>query len=359
MRVGLVIYGSLDTVSGGYLYDRQLVSYLESTGDQVELVSIPVHNYSRSLLDNFSASLYRRLAGLQVDVLLQDELNHPSLWYMNRRILGSVEYPVFSIVHHLRSSESNPEWRRMVISAIERSYLESVDGFIFNSENTRLATQSMVRSLESGVVAYPAGNRLNPDITRERIKIRAVQEGSIKILFLGNVIPRKGLHVLMAALNKINLQNWHLSVVGSLEFDRMYAQRILQLVEDYNFQEHVVFHGVLDDMQLGEIMLNNHILAVPSYHEGFGIAYLEGMGFGLPAIGTTSGGASEIITHGEDGYLIPHEDVSLLAECISGLIQDRELLIDMSLQARTRYLRHPTWENSMERVRTFLVENIS
>jgi hypothetical protein len=37
MRAGLIIYGGLDTVSGGYLYDRQLVEYLRSCGDTVEI----------------------------------------------------------------------------------------------------------------------------------------------------------------------------------------------------------------------------------------------------------------------------------------------------------------------------------
>jgi glycosyltransferase involved in cell wall biosynthesis len=272
--------------------------------------------------------------------------------------MDSVDYPVISIVHHLRSSESHTGWQRRVYSAIERSYLKSVNGFIFNSENTRLATLSLVGKVSKGVVAHPAGDRLDPIITRERIKDRAEREGSKKILFLGNVIPRKGLHVLLAALNNIEAENWRLSVVGSLESDRKYAQSIIQLVKDYNFERHVIFHGILDDKQLEEIMLEHHILAVPSYHEGFGIAYLEGMGYGLPAIGTSSGGASEIITHEVDGYLVPRENVSLLAECISGLMQDRELLIDMSLQARARYLEHPSWEESMARVRNFLVENI-
>ena len=44
-------------------------------------------------------------------------------------------------------------------------------------------------------------------------------------------------------------------------------------------------------------------MVVPSSYEGYGIVYREGMAFGLPAIGTTSGGASEIITDGENGYL--------------------------------------------------------
>jgi hypothetical protein len=41
MRVGLVIYGSLDTLTGGYLYDRALVNYLKALGDEVEVISLP------------------------------------------------------------------------------------------------------------------------------------------------------------------------------------------------------------------------------------------------------------------------------------------------------------------------------
>ena len=41
MHIGLVIYGSLDTISGGYIYDRKLVEYLRSKGDVVEVISLP------------------------------------------------------------------------------------------------------------------------------------------------------------------------------------------------------------------------------------------------------------------------------------------------------------------------------
>ena len=39
VRVGMLIYGDLDTLSGGYLYDRKLVQYLRSQGDEVEVIS--------------------------------------------------------------------------------------------------------------------------------------------------------------------------------------------------------------------------------------------------------------------------------------------------------------------------------
>ncbi|MBK5109086.1 MAG: glycosyltransferase family 4 protein [Anaerolineales bacterium] len=359
MRIGLLIYDALDTVSGGYLYDRQLVSYLASQGDQVEVVSIPMRNYSQHLLDNLSRPLYNRLVDLPVDILLQDELNHPSLFYLNRRMKDSINYTIISIVHHLRSSESHPGWQKSVYSAVEKNYLESVDGFIFNSQNTRQAVQDLTGSGKNWVVAYPAGDQLKPDITPGMIEARAHQAGPLKILFLGNVIPRKGLHILLEALGKITDKDWKLSVVGSMEFDSVYTRGIMQIVSDYEIGEKVRFYGPLGDEQLIETMRNNQVLAVPSFHEGFGIAYLEGMGFGLPAIGTTSGGAAEIIADNVDGYLVPRGDAALLAECITRFIDNRQLLATMSRQARGRYLQHPTWDVNMQLVRGFLEENIN
>ena len=130
MRVGLVIYGSLETISGGFLYDRKLVEHLRSQGDEVTLVSLPWRNYLRHLGDNLSPGLENKLRQLAVDVLIEDELNHPSLVWVNRRMQGLKRYPVISIVHHLRSSEAFPAWQRRAYAWVEQCYLASQDGFI-------------------------------------------------------------------------------------------------------------------------------------------------------------------------------------------------------------------------------------
>ncbi|RJR47229.1 MAG: glycosyltransferase family 1 protein, partial [Deltaproteobacteria bacterium] len=57
MKIGLIIYGSLDLVTGGFLYDRLLVDYLRSRGEEVEVISLPWPSYRRGLLDNFSRTL--------------------------------------------------------------------------------------------------------------------------------------------------------------------------------------------------------------------------------------------------------------------------------------------------------------
>jgi glycosyltransferase involved in cell wall biosynthesis len=358
MYVGLLIYGSLEIISGGYLYDRKLVEHLRRQGDRIEIVSLPWRGYLRHLGDNLSSTLLRRLKSLPLDVLLQDELNHPSLFWLNRRLRSQVGYPILSIVHHLRSREARPAWQNWVYRWIESRYLQTLDGFIFNSQTTQQAVAGHLTHTRhifpASLVAYPAGDRLKPQIDPQTIARRSLQDGPLQILFLGNLIPRKGLHTLLAALEQCPAPLWRLSVVGSPTFDAAYARRMGQRVEHAGLSHQVFFHGALDDDALARLMCSSHLLALPSSYEGFGIVYLEGMGFGLPAIATTRGAAGEIVTHQQDGFLVPPDDPQALAAYLRRLAEDRQLLKEMSLAARLRYLAHPTWDDSMSAIRQFL-----
>ena len=354
MRVGLLIYGSLETVSGGYLYDRMLVQHLHRQGDEVELILLPWRNYSRHLADNLSMDLYRRLCRANLDVLLQDELNHPSLFWLNHRLRGQIGYPIIAIVHHLRCSEARPAWQNWFYRQVERRYLTSVDSFIFNSQTTRTAVENLAGRGRSFVVAYPAGDRLCPTLTDVQITDRAHQSGPLRLVFVGNLIPRKGLHLLLDALVQLPRSAWQLEVIGNLNIDPAYTRFIRRRLAVLDLAEQVILSGSLTDVALSDRLAHSHALIVPSSYEGFGIVYLEGMGFGLPAIATTAGAAAEIITHGQDGFLVPPNDPTPLAQTIDLLSHDRACLAQMSLAARRRFKAHPTWEQSMERIRQFL-----
>lgn len=355
MYIGLVIYDSLYKQSGGYLYDRMLVENLRAAGDQVELISIPERNYLRSLGDNFSKSLLDRFVEMNVDILLQDELNHPSLFHLNKSLRGKYPAPLIAIVHHLRSNEAHPKWQTRIYRWIEERYVNSVDGFIFNSQATRRAVEDLMPEQKPGVVAYPSGNRFAVDLSREQIASRARQSGPLRVLFVGNIITRKCLDLLLEGLSLIPGDGWSLDVVGSLEMQPSYVRSIKKMVNKLGLQDQVNFHGFLGEQDLSQIMVESQVLAVPSQHEGFGIVYLEGMGFGLPAIATTGGGAVEIISHGKDGFLIPPGDQNQLIYYLCQLMDDRDLLARMSLAARERYLQHPSWEDSGAKIRKFLL----
>jgi glycosyltransferase involved in cell wall biosynthesis len=355
MRVGLVIYGSLETVSGGYLYDRVLAEHLRGQGDEVEVISLPWRSYPRRLQDNFSAPLRRRLQAGRFEVLLQDELNHPSLFWLNGRI--HPPYPILSIVHHLRSSEQRPRWQNRLYLQVERRYLRSVDGFVFNSQTTRRAVEGAGAVLRERphLVAYPAGDQLRPEISQAEIARRAAEPGLLRILFLGNLIPRKGLHTLLAALQQLPAGLCRLSVAGSQQVDPAYVRAIRRQIERGGLSGRVQLLGALPAQALSDCMRAHHVLAVPSSYEGYGIVYLEGMGFGLPAIATSAGAAAEIITHGVDGFLIPPGEAAALAQGLERLASDRARLQEMSLAARQRYLAQPTWKQTAGQIREFLL----
>lgn len=362
MRIGLLIYGSLNTLSGGYLYDRRLVEYLRGQADSVEIVSLPWRSYGRHLLDNFSPSLRRQLTGLQVDVLIQDELNHPSLFQINRH-LRSAPFPVISLVHHLRSSEEHAPPLLPFYRAVERRYLASVDGFICNSTTTQSAVRRLLGASaaqvdERGwVVAYPAADHVQPPTAQEVRRMndeRRNRAGPTELLFVGNLIPRKGAHHLLAALAQLHASDWHLHIVGRPDVDPGYAARLHRLIRGSRLGDRVQFHGQVSDETLRNLLARAHLLAVPSF-EGFGIVYLEAMAFGLPVIASTHGAAHEIVTPGVNGFLVDLPAPGALAEILERCLGNRTDLAGMGIAARATYDQHPTWAETGARIRSLLL----
>lgn len=357
LRIGLLIYGSLETLSGGYLYDRLLVDYLREQGHTVTIVSVPWQNYVRHLGHNFAPALRHALATADFDLLLQDELNHPSLVWLNQWLRGRVRYPLISIVHHLRCSELRPPWQNAIYRPIERRYLRSVDGFIFNSATTKQTVEALIGRLPPHTIAYPAGDRF-PEAAEasQNLAHKLERHGPLRLLFVGNIIPRKGLHTLLNALERAQLPNWKLDIVGSGEVNPYYTLAMQRQVAQNRWQRQVRFWGALNHAELAERFAAAHLLIVPSSYEGFGIVYLEAMSFGVPAIATTAGAAHEIITHGRDGYLIRPDDAAQLADLLRQLYHDKPRLLQLSRYARARYTTHPTWAETGATIEQFLGE---
>jgi len=345
MKLALIIYGSLDIMSGGYLYDRKLVESLRERGDQVEVISLPQRNYAAYLLDNLS---FRLPGGF--DLIVEDELNHPSLLSANR---DKHPCPVLSLVHNLHSLEPRPAWQNNLFRVIERRYLNSVDGFIFNSETTRTAVQKLAGDKKPYVVANPPTDRFGARLDTTQIRSRAGEPGPLRLLFLGNLIPLKGLHVLLEAVLR-QPPAFSLDVVGSLSVDSQYVREMRHFVNAHGLSSTVRFHGILEGEPLIERLRCAQVVVMPSSYEGFGMAYLEGMGFGLPAIATTSGAACEFIVDGENGYLVPPDNSSVLADRLAALAHDRDLLIRLSIKALQRYQQQPSWGQTVDRIRDFM-----
>jgi glycosyltransferase involved in cell wall biosynthesis len=168
------------------------------------------------------------------------------------------------------------------------------------------------------------------------------------------VVPRKGLLPLLSSLSGLDRDLWRLTIVGGYDFDSAYTARVRTLIQNNDMTGSIDFLGPRNDEDLVEILKENQIFCMPFAYEGFGIAILEAMGFGLPAIGSSEGAARETISHGKNGYLLDPDDLSGLGPLLGGLHQERKRLEKMAHAARATFLSRPRWQDSVTTIETFL-----
>ena len=354
MRIGLIIYGSLEILTGGYLYDRIVARGLAQLGHEIEVISLAGGNYLQRLLQGFSPKLHRRLQTGGFDILIQDELCHASLFVVNTRLERRHGPPRVALVHHMMSREPRPRWQNRLLAVAERFFLTSVNGFIHNSRTTQRTVASLVNHHRPQVIAYPAGDRFISSLSHEAIGRRALRSGPLELLFVGHVMPRKGLLPLLQALSRAAHGVWRLSIVGSLDLDPAHSAETRWFARQLGLADAVRFLGPLHDGELQEILCRSHLFCMPYAYEGFGIAMLEAMGFGLPAIGCRIGAAAETIRHGTNGFLLHPDDLSGLAPLLARLHGDRNELLRLALAARETYLASPTWQDAVAAIDRFL-----
>ncbi|MCF7797603.1 MAG: glycosyltransferase family 4 protein [Lentisphaeria bacterium] len=356
MRIGLVIYGELNTLSGGYLYDARLVEYLEDHADDVMIFSIPPGSYWQSRRHQPGNRLIPSIEEADLDILIEDEWVHPAVFGLNDHLRRTASYPIVSLVHLLTSFDAHPVYSAWLYRHGERRHLKSVDGLILNSQTSLQQAKSLVGGeLPPHAVAVPAGDNFpRVKIEPQKIPHHMTAPGPLKILFVGNVIPRKGLHVLIRAVRQLPRDDYQVTVAGRTDMEPRYAQQIKNLVSKLGLQKQVSFRGPVRGSNLAALYQTHHVMALPSTLEGYGIVYVEAQQFGLPVIGTTAGAAKEIITNGKNGYLIPPGSHQHLALRLKHLHDDRNLLLTLSRNARHAYRRHPTWQQSCATIRAFL-----
>ncbi|KTD40870.1 glycosyltransferase family 4 protein [Legionella parisiensis] len=353
MRVGLILYGSINTTTGGYIYDYKLVEYLRAQGVVVKIFSQENKNFWGLIKNNFSKKLINEIIEFSPDVLLQDEMNFNSLFILNKKLKEIGNFPIISIVHLLQADALQNSLVKWFTKKIEGIYLKSVNGFIFNSISTEKSISKIIGTNNNSLIAYPGKDRLQLNRIKDGFGFK-YQDKKLMIIFIGNLLYNKGLHLLLQALSQIDSHSWQLSIVGSLHFDAKYTRKIFKMITYLKLEKNIKIHGALDTKHLTKELLSHHVLVVPSYFESYGIVYTEAMGAGIPVIACNTGGVPEIVNDAINGFLITPGDSTMLKEYISKLIKNRGLLKKMSLSSLAAYQNFPSWDETMAKIHAFL-----
>ena len=171
-----------------------------------------------------------------------------------------------------------------------------------------VAVSDAVRSAVIEAGHAPSRVEVIPNgVDLERLAPRRWPRGTPRALFLGRLVPQKGLDVLLRALEDV--PGLHLDVAGEGP-DR---GRLEELAEPLG--ERVRFLGWRSDVV--DLLADHHLLVVPSRWEGFGLTVVEALACGRPVVATQVDILPELV--GEAGLLVPPEDPVALASALRRL----------------------------------------
>jgi glycosyltransferase involved in cell wall biosynthesis len=354
MRLLFVIYGSLQQISGGYLYDRKVIEYLKDRGIDVDCLELPPCAYLLCPLQSFYAPLRRLFRGSRAggyDCIIIDELTHPSVFLpvSRRRPPGP---PVVVLLHHLKSQERIGPLLKVVARAMERKLLRRSDRVIVNSNTTRRTAGELISSEAAIYVCPPGSNTLvrNPESEESRGEgpPRVTGQRPVRLLVTGNIIPRKGHDLLVRMLAGLSDLNWELRVVGAA-VDHRYKRRVDRLVRRYTLADRIIYTGVLSGQALSRQYLEADVFVFPSRYEGFGISLAEAIRAELPFIAFASGAIPEVT--GGRGLLVEEGDLAGFQQHLQRLIADPAFRRQTAELSRSLAGKLPTWSETGE---TFL-----
>ena len=137
----------------------------------------------------------------------------------------------------------------------------------------------------------------------------------LKVLFLGQVILRKGIQYLIAAAKLLVDENIHFDVVGPIGI----SQEALATAPS-----NMTFHGRTGRDEVADWYRRSHLFALPTLSDGFAITQLEAMTHGLPVVTTPCCG--EVVRDGVDGFIVPPRDAVALARTFQRYLEQPDLL---------------------------------
>lgn len=160
-------------------------------------------------------------------------------------------------------------------------------------------------------------------------------EGNQRILFVGVLFPRKGVHHLVSAFSIIaqDCPAAELVIVGREE-NVAYVAKLKDKVARLGLNDRVKFVGEMSQRSLANWMSQSLVLVLPSLSEGFGRVVIEAMAAGTSVIGSMVDGIPELIRDKETGFLVPPEDVDALGDRLHWVLTHPKESKDMGRCAR-------------------------
>lgn len=163
------------------------------------------------------------------------------------------------------------------------------------------------------------------------------------ILFLGRIVPEKGIHYLIDAFNKIKTDK-KLVIAGSASDTDGYYQELKEKSKD---NKNIIFTGFVEGKELEELYSNAYIYSLPSDVEGMPLSLLEAMSYGNCCLTSNIDECSEVIEN--KGVTFKKGNIDDLSLVLQELCDNKEKVISMKKEAKEFILNKYNWDDVVEK----------
>ncbi|MEM2099081.1 MAG: glycosyltransferase family 4 protein [Candidatus Bathyarchaeia archaeon] len=185
-------------------------------------------------------------------------------------------------------------------------------------------------------------DKFKPAENTAELKRRFGLDNAQVVLFVGSLIPRKGLFFLVEAAKKVISQgiNVKFVIVG----DGPMKSQLLASISKWNLSGNFKFLGSISEDVLVAVYGCADVFVLPSIQEGQGIVLLEAQASGVPVVAFDVGGVKDVVRNGSTGFLVDCCDSSKLADALLRLLSDKPLRERLGMQGRKFVMENYTWD---------------
>jgi glycosyltransferase involved in cell wall biosynthesis len=259
-------------------------------------------------------------------------------------------------------------FRRLMTTQLFLKGLHASKKICVVSESTKKELLEVIQlDPEKVIVTYEGGDSVLDQLhqsdlveAKQKAKLRLAQAGVTQayILWMGTVEPRKNVETVIAAWMKARAhfsRPVDLVIAGKDGWKLGPIHHALREAVAYSGEGDSRLHRIqsVSDEDRRDLLLGADIVALPSWHEGFGLVALEALQAGVATVVSSEGGMAEIVA--DAGIILPPAEVSAWAEAFIGLIADDASRAEMARLGVSRSQGF-TWERSARIVNQTLTD---
>jgi glycosyltransferase involved in cell wall biosynthesis len=340
------IPGDIELPTGGYAYDRRVLALLPRFGIEVRHLALPGGYPAPSAAElEATAQAFAELpeeAVVLVDGLAYGAMPPDVIWWAPKRIVALVHHPL--CLETGLSAERAAELRASETAALALARLV-------------IATSATTARTLIDEFAVPGVRLTVAEPGTEPAERAKGSSGTLQLLAVGSVVPRKGYDLLVRALERLPASlAWELTIAGSDDRSPETTAALKAQIAGSPIGGRVRQAGALPESAIAQLYARSDVFVLSSLYEGYGMALSEALARGLPIVTTTGGAAAKTVPDAA-ALKVPPGDAAALADALRRVIEDEPLRRRLSDAAWAfAQTSLPRWETTAQTVANVIKE---